>query len=85
VFVNLFASLEQLKSDESIQRTINDLQPLKTFYESLQVQKDESGEVVKKQEDKILVGGNAKIIMTEDQFNVLKKEISSIRNKITKV
>jgi hypothetical protein len=85
VFVNLYATLEQLKSDESIQQTINDLQPLKAFYESLQVQKDVSTDVAKKQGDKIVVGGNAKIIMTEDQFKILKKEISNARNKITKI
>jgi hypothetical protein len=85
VFTNLYASLEQLKSDESIQKTINEIQPLKAFYESLQIQKDESGNGTKKQADKIVVGGNAKIIMTEDQFNTLKKEISSVRNKFTKI
>jgi hypothetical protein len=85
VFVNLYATLEQLKSDESIQQTINDLQPLKAFYESLQLQKDESADVAKKQDGKIVVGGNAKIIMTEDQFKILKKEISNVRNKITKI
>jgi hypothetical protein len=85
VFTNLYASLEQLKSEESIQKTINDLQSLKSFYESLQVQKDETNVAVKKQDDKIVVGGNAKIIMTEDQFKILKKEISAVRNKITKI
>jgi len=85
VFVNLYSTLEQLKPDESIQKTINDLAPLKAFYESLQVQKDESPDNTKKSDDKIVVGGNAKIIMTEDQFNTLKKEITIFRNKITKI
>jgi hypothetical protein len=84
VFVNLYSTLEQLKPDESIQKTINDLAPLKTFYESLEVQKDETTDNTKKSDDKIVVGGNAKIIMTEDQFKTLKKEITTIRNKITK-
>jgi hypothetical protein len=85
VFTNLYSTLEQLKSDESIQQTINDLQGLKVFYESLQTQKDDKPEVDKKQGDKYIVGGNAKIIMTEDQFKTLKKEISAVRNKITKI
>jgi hypothetical protein len=85
VISNLFSYLDQLKFDESIQRTINDLQPLKVFYESLEVQKDESATSPNKTEGKIVVGGSAKIIMTEDQFNTLKKEISSIRNKITQI
>jgi hypothetical protein len=81
---NLFAYLEQLKFDESIQRTINDLQPLRNFYESLEVQKDESGQGITTKGDKIVVGGTTKIIMTEDQFKTLKKEVTEIRNKITK-
>jgi hypothetical protein len=84
VFVNLYSTLEQLKPDESIQQTINDLKSLKAFYESLQTQKDATVEAPKKQDDKYVVGGNAKIIMTEDQFNTLKKEIAVVRNKITK-
>jgi hypothetical protein len=84
VVSNLFAYLEQLKFDESIQRTINDLQPLRTFYESLEVQKDESGQGITTKGDKIVVGGTTKIIMTEDQFKTLKKEVTEIRNKIIK-
>lgn len=84
VVSNLFAYLEQLKFDESIQRTINDLQPLRNFYESLEVQKDESGQGITTKGDKIVVGGSTKIIMTEDQFKTLKKEVTEIRNKITK-
>jgi len=85
VFVNLFASLEQLKSDEGIQRTINDLQTLKAFYEGLEVQKDEKATVAKTKGDKIVVGGSAKIIMTQEQFNTLKKEITKVRNGITNI
>jgi hypothetical protein len=85
VFANLYATLEQLKSDESIQRTINDLQGLKVFYESLQIQQDDTKSTTKAEGDKIVVGGNAKIIMTEDQFNTLKKEITIVRNKITNI
>lgn len=85
VFNNLYSTLEQQKSDESIQQTINDLAGLKAFYETLQTQKDEKTDPAKNQGDKIVVGGNAKIIMTEEQFKTLKKEISVVRNKITKI
>lgn len=84
VVSNLFSYLEQMKFDDNINRTINDLQPLKTFYEGLEVQKEESANGETKDDGKIVVGGNAKIIMTEEQFKTLKSEISTIRNNITK-
>lgn len=84
VVANLFSYLEQMKFDDNISKTINDLQPLKTFYDSLEVRKEESTDGETKGDGKIVVGGNAKIIMTEDQFNTLKSEISKIRNNITK-
>jgi hypothetical protein len=83
VVSNLFSYLEQLKSDQNIQRTINDLKPLKDFYESLEVKKDENAQN-EQADGKIVVGGNTTIIMTEEQFKTLKVEISKIRNKITK-
>lgn len=84
VVSNLFSYLEQMKFDDNINRTINELQPLKTFYESLEVQKEEIKESEVKNDGKIVVGGNAKIIMTEEQFKTLKTEINKIRNNITK-
>lgn len=80
---NLFLYLEQMKFDESIQRTINELKPLQEFYESLSVEKEESTGEENITEGKIVVGGNTKIVMTEEQFNTLKKEVTNIRNKIT--
>ncbi len=84
VVANLMSYLEQMKFDENIQRTINDLKPLKEFYESLEVEKGENKEENQQKTDgKIVVGGNTKIKMTQEQFNILKTEISTIRNKIT--
>ncbi len=84
VVSNLASYLDQMKSDESIQLTINDLKPLSTFYESLEVQKEEPKDGEQPKDGKIVVGGNAKIIMTEAQFITLKKEITTIRNKMIK-
>jgi len=84
VVSNLSSYLEQMKFDESIQQTINELKPLSAFYESLEVQTEASKESEQQKDGKIVVGGNTKIIMTEAQFLTLKKEISAIRNKITK-
>ena len=84
VVSNLTSYLDQLKSDENIQMTINELKPLADFYQSLEVQKEEPKDGQKTSAGKIVVGGNSKIIMTEAQFQTLKKEITAIRNKITK-
>lgn len=84
VVSNLTSYLDQLKFDESIQMTINELKPLSDFYEKLEVQQDEPKSGQQKTEGKIVVGGNAKIIMTEAQFLTLKKEITSVRNKMIK-
>jgi len=84
VVSNLASYLDQMKSEESIQMTINDLKPLSAFYESLEVQKEESKDGEQPKDGKIVVGGNSKIIMTEAQFLTLKKEITTVRNKMTK-
>lgn len=84
VVANLMSYLEQMKFDENIQRTINELKPLSEFYESLEVEKGEVAEENTQETDgKIVVGGNTKIKMTEEQFNTLKTEITNIRNKMT--
>ncbi len=84
VVSNLTSYLDQLKFDETIQMTINELKPLSDFYEKLEVQQEEPKSGQQKTDGKIIVGGNAKIIMTEAQFLTLKKEITSVRNKMTK-
>lgn len=84
VVANLMSYLEQMKFDENIQRTINELKPLKEFYESLEIEKGETTEENQQPTDgKIVVGGNTKIKMSEEQFNILKTEITKIRNNIT--
>ena len=68
VVANLMSYLEQMKFDENIQRTINELKPLKEFYESLEVEKGEATEENQQPTDgKIVVGGNTKIKMSEEQ------------------
>ncbi len=84
VVSNLMSYLDQNKSDDNIQRTINDLKNLQKIYESFEIEKIEPEENNTSDSDKIVVGGSAKIIMTEEQFITLKKEIALIRNKITK-
>ena len=84
VVSNLMSYLDQNKSDDNIQRTINDLKNLQKIYESLGLEKVEGEKAEKGDSEKIVVGGSNKIIMTEEQFNALKAEIAKVRNKITK-
>ena len=83
VVENLMSYLDQNKYDDNIQRTINDLKPLSDVYESLETKTMENTQT-KNDDNKIVVGGSNKIVMTKEQFLSLKKEISSLRNKITK-
>ena len=85
VVENLMSYLDQNKHDDNIQRTINDLKPLSKVYASLESKAIEKSHDTKKEDDgKIVVGGSSKIVMTKEQFIDLKKEISDLRNKITK-
>jgi hypothetical protein len=81
IFENLMLSLEQRKADEIINTLINDLKPIELVYNELEVVNIENPEKVSPRGNQILVGGTTKIMMTEDQFNRLKKIISEVRNK----
>ena len=85
VIENLMSYLEQNKSDDNIQRTINDLKNLQKIYQSLATVDVENNQNTNKENDKdvIVIGGNKKIIMTQQQFEQIKAEIAKIRNKIT--
>ncbi len=85
VVENLELYLKKIENDKSIESTINDLDPLIKFYKSLELK--ETGKLSDNQEqkptNKIIVGGNSEPVMTAEQFEVLKKEITKLRNKIT--
>ena len=85
VIENLMSYLEQNKSDDNIQRTINDLKNLQKIYQSLATVDVGNNQNTNKENDKdvIVIGGNKKIIMTQQQFEQIKEEIAKIRNKIT--
>ncbi len=84
VVSNLMSYLEQNKSDDNIQRTINDLKNLQKIYDSLGSIEQEGEKPEVADSNKIVVGGSNKITMTAEQFTALKTEIAKIRNKITK-
>jgi len=84
VVSNLMSYLEQNKSDDNIQRTINDLKNLQKLYDGLKSVKTGGEEITATDTTKIIIGGTRKIVITEEEFMALKNEIAKIRNKITK-
>ncbi|MCF6241601.1 MAG: hypothetical protein L3J74_09680 [Bacteroidales bacterium] len=84
VIENLMSYLDQNKSDDNIQRTINDLKNLQKIYKELKTEEKVSSTQQENTDGKIVVGGNAKIVMTKEQFEKLKQEVAKVRNKITK-
>jgi len=81
IFENMMLSLEQRQGDEIIASLIKELKPIEAIYSELEVVNIENPEKVSPKGNQILVGGTTKIMMTEDQFNRLKKTISDVRNK----
>ncbi len=85
VVENLMLYLDAMKDDTKIAKTIDGLKPLAELYKSL---KEKSGtkpqaENTKKSGDKIIVGGDKEVVMTAEQFEQLKTEVTKLRNKIT--
>ncbi len=80
IFENLMLSLQQKEGNESINDVIKQLQPIKKVYDQLEVVKVEKTEVNDSESKKIVVGGTTKIVITEQQYNDLKKSIANVRN-----
>lgn len=80
IFENLMLSLQQKEADESINSIIKQLQPIKKVYDKLEVVKVEKPKTNIADSNKIVVGGTTKIVMTEEQYNELKKSIADVRN-----
>ncbi len=80
IFENLMLSLQQKEGNESINDVIKQLQPIKKVYDQLEVVKVEKTEMNDLESKKIVVGGTTKIVITEQQYNDLKKSIASVRN-----
>lgn len=80
IFENLILSLEQRENDASISEVLNDLQPIKSVFDELEVIKIENPVDQNLTGNQIIVGGTTKIVITEEQFNKLKKSIAEVRN-----
>ncbi len=83
IIANLMMYLKQQKDDDNVKLTIKDLEPIAKFYESLKTKTLKEGTPKKKNDNRIIVGGNVEVILTKQEFEVLKNEITKLRNKIT--
>jgi len=83
IFENIILSLQQREADPNVADLIKELQPVKNVYDGLEVIKIENPNVKNAKTNQIIVGGSTKIVMTEDQFNQLKKAIVDVRNKLS--
>ena len=83
VIDNLFLYLEKVNGDKQyLTEIINDLKPVKEIYDNLTIIKIEEQVSETAPEGYYLVGGTTKILITKEQFELLKKTITEIRNKL---
>lgn len=83
IFENLVLFLEQNKENNDISALLEDLKPIRKVYESLEVVKIEKDEKIDNPDNKFIVGGATKIMISKEQFYDLKEAITSVRNKLT--
>ncbi len=83
IFNNLYKFLEQNLDDPNVKSVYDDFKPLKEIYDQLKVVKLEDSDQLQVTNDKIIVGGNFKIVMTKEQFYKLRDVINTIRNNLT--
>ncbi len=83
IFNNLYKFLEQNLSDPNVKSVYDDFKPLKEIYDQLKIIKLPEQENLQVTNDKIIVGGNFKIVMTKEQFYKLRDVIIKIRNQLT--
>ncbi|MCQ2252356.1 MAG: hypothetical protein MJZ61_02770 [Bacteroidales bacterium] len=84
VFTSLMQYLEQLKDKPGIASTITDLKPIEEAYAQLNYVEIEPAKPVSTDEDApTVLGGNKKLQLTEDNFNLLKARIGQVRQILT--
>ena len=80
VFENLVLYLKKYENEPMVSSTIEDLNGLKAVFESLD--ETSANTTFKKTGAKKVLGGDGKVNMTAEQFEVLKSEIITLRNSI---
>ena len=82
-YENLMLSLEQYKDDPNISQTIEDLKEIGKIYSQLKIESNNQNTKQNSENNVIVVGSNAKIVITEQQLKQLRDKVAIIRNKIT--
>ncbi len=84
IISNLWKFLEQNQDDANVKAIMDDVKNINDIYNNLTVAVDEDNSVKSDEnEDIYVVGGNSKIVITQEQYDNLKKEIETLRNKLT--
>jgi len=80
---NLSKFLEQNENAPSVKSLMEDFKNIVNIYNNLDVKVDKDNNVTTDNNEIIVVGGHSKIVITEAQYNELKKVIIETRNKLT--
>lgn len=82
IISNLKKFLEQNINDPNVKTVYEKFQPIIDLYEKLEIKKIKSS-TPNKNKNVYFIGGDRKIIITEEQFSELKKLIIKTRNNLT--
>lgn len=80
---NLWKFLEQNQDVPSVKVLMDDFKDIVSIYDELEVISDGNDHPTTNDSEIIVVGGNNKIVISETQYNELKKVIIEKRNKLT--
>jgi hypothetical protein len=78
---NLMTFAESITDDPNVSATIEQLKPLNDIYSKLEMTGGKTT-VKKESENKLVIGGGKKILMSEQEFRQLKEVTSQIRQNI---
>ncbi len=82
VISNLMKFLEQNNDQPNVKEIYDLLQPIANVYNQMKIIESDNQET-NSSNDVFIIGGNKKILITEDQFSQIKQLINEVRNKIT--
>lgn len=83
IISNLWKLLEQNQKDKNIEKLMKELKPVYDAYEVLQVIIDENLKKIKENDKMLVIGGNMRVAMNEDEFQNIKENIIKVRNILT--
>ncbi len=84
IISNLWMFLSQNTDNADVKSIMDDMKPVYDLYQQLEVVPDnDDNATTSDNETVIVVGGNNKVVISESQYNELKKNIVEARNKTT--